>query len=98
MDAHTVLTGERLEAAVRTLDVGWAVLPGRGLVRVVPTDDFSIGFRIVAKVAQAAEELQVEPELALRRGEVEISLPAYEHGGVTVQDVAIAGRIDSLLQ
>lgn len=83
---------------MRSLDVSWAVLPGRGLVRVVPTQDFPSGFRIIAQIAQAAEGLRFEPELTLRRGEVEISLPSYESGGVTDRDVAAAARIDSLLQ
>jgi 4a-hydroxytetrahydrobiopterin dehydratase len=97
MDEHTILTGSRLEEAVRSLNVAWAVLPGRGLVRVVPTNAFSAGFQIVAAVAKTAEEQGFEPEVTLRRDEVEISLPAYEHGGVSERDVAAAAKIDDVL-
>lgn len=94
----TVLIGEQLEEAVQSLNLSWAVLPGRGLVRVVPTPDFASGFTIVARVAKAAEQFHFEPELTLRHHEVEISLPAYSHGGVTVADITAAGTIDGTLQ
>lgn len=97
MDEQTVLTGERLEEAVRSLNVGWAVLPGRGLVRVVPTEDFRSGYAVISRIAEVAERLQFAPELTLRRHEVEISLPSYEVGGVTWQDVVAASKIDAVL-
>lgn len=97
MDENKVLIGEQLEEAVQSLNVGWTVLPGKGLVRVIPTVDFNSGFKLIAQVAQVAEQLHFEPELTLRRHEVEISLPAYEGGGVTWKDVVMASKIDTLL-
>lgn len=97
MDESKVLTGEHLEEAIRSLNVGWAVLPGRGLVRVIATTDFKTGYTLISRIAEVAENLQFAPELTLRRDEVEISLPSYESGGVTWRDIVVATKIDSLL-
>lgn len=97
MEEKAVLIGEKLEQAVRTINVGWAVLPGRGLVRVVETGGFRAGFALVANVARVAEELQHDPEITLRRDEVEITLNTYEIGGITQGDIVMAQAIDALI-
>lgn len=97
MEDKTVLTGGKLEEAVRQLDVGWAVLPGKGLVRVVPTDGFRTGFTLVVGIAKIAEELQHDPEVMLKRDEVEITLNTYEAGGITEDDVVMAKAVDQMI-
>lgn len=97
MQEKPVLIGEKLEQAVRTINVGWAVLPGRGLVRVVETGGFAAGFALVANIAQLAERLHHDPEITLRRDEVEITLNTYEAGGITDADVTMAQAIDQLI-
>lgn len=93
----TALGGEELQAAVNSLNVGWSVLPGKGLVRVVETADFKEGFGLLAEIAKLAEQQQHDPDLTLRRGEVEISLNTHEAGGITDLDVKLAKAIDQLL-
>lgn len=96
-DDKTVLTGEKLEQAVRAVNVAWAVLPGKGLVRVVPTTGFSSGFAVVTGIAKIAEQYHHNPELTLRRDEVEITLNTYQSGGITSADIVMAQAIDAFL-
>lgn len=95
-DQSTVLNTEQLEEAVRQLNVGWSVLPGKGLVRVFETGDFAKGFGLVSAIAELAEAHQHFPEITLRGDEVEVTLNTFEAGGVTRQDTALASAIDTL--
>ncbi len=97
MDEKTTLGGEKLEEAVRTINVGWAVLPGKGFVRVVPTDGFRTGFVLATGIAKIAEEQKHDPELTIRRNEIEITLNTHEAGGVTQRDVIMAQAIDAMI-
>lgn len=102
MHEETVLSaeplhGELLEEAVKSLSVGWAVLPGYGLVRIIPIKRFSEGFELMARIAEAAESHKFNPELTLRRDEVEIVIPSYEFGGVTKKDIKFACMLDKIL-
>ena len=92
-----VLEGEELQVAVSSLNVGWAVLPGKGLVRVVETNDFKEGFSLLAQIAKLAEQQQHDPDLTIRRGEVEISLMTDEAGGITPLDIRLAKAVDELI-
>ncbi len=94
---NSILIGEQLEQAVRTIDVTWAVLPGKGLVRVVPTQGFSQGFALVTGVAHLAEQHNHHPEITLRHDEVELTLNSHEAGGVTDADIALAQAVDGML-
>lgn len=95
MEQTAPLKGEELEQAVKQLNVGWAVLPGKGLVRVLPTNGFSEGFAIVSQIAHIAEEQSHDPELTLRRDEVEIVLNTLEAGGITDRDITMAVAVDT---
>lgn len=95
-DTPGQLIGEELQTAVNTLNVGWSVLPGKGLVRVVETVGFHEGFALLSRIAQLAERHRHDPELTLRRGEIEVGLNTYEAGGVTNRDIALAQDIDAL--
>lgn len=97
MENKRTLIGEQLEKAVQTINVGWAVLPGKGLVRVVETSGFRAGFALVAGIAQLAEQHGHDPELTLRRGEVEITLNTYEAGGITDADIIMARAVDDII-
>jgi 4a-hydroxytetrahydrobiopterin dehydratase len=97
MEPNATLTGERLEQAVKTINVGWAVLPGKGLVRVIETGGFKTGFMLVTGVARLAEERAYDPEVTIRRNEVEITLNTYAAGGITESDVAMAQAVDTLV-
>ncbi len=91
------LTGDSLKMAVASLDVGWAVLPGRGLVKVVETGDFDEGFVLVSQIAQAARRQNHHPEVTLRYGEVEVALTTHEAGGITDADIRLAAELDGFL-
>lgn len=97
MQEKSVLIGEDLEKAVRSIDVGWAILPGKGLVRVIETSGFGAGFALVAGIAKIAERQQYDPEITLRRDEVEVTLNSHEAGAVTNSDFTMASAIDDML-
>lgn len=91
------LHGESLERAAKLLSVGWAVLPGYGLVRIIPIKRFSEGFALMSRIAEEAETHNFNPELTLRHDEVEIVIPSYEFGGVTKKDIDFACVLDKIL-
>lgn len=97
MQEKRTLIGEDLEKAVRSVDVAWAVLPGKGLVRVIETSGFAAGFAVVAGIAKIAEKQQYDPEITLRRDEVEVTLNSHEAGAVTSSDFEMAQAIDDML-
>lgn len=92
-----LLTSDELTRALSQLDVAWSSIPGRGLVRVVPTKNFTDGFALVAKVAGLADQLNHHPEITLRYDEVELTLTTHAVDGVTHADLRLAKEIDDLL-
>ena len=95
-DTLAVLSSEELSQALSQLDVAWSVIPGRGLIRVIPTKDFTTGFAIVAQVAGLADQLNHHPEVTLRYDEVELTLLTHAVDGITHADLRLAKAIDEL--
>ena len=52
--------------------------------------------RLVAEVAQAAEDANHHPDIDIRWRTVRFALSTHSAGGVTSKDTALAGRIDEL--
>lgn len=96
-DALASLTSGELTQALNQLDRGWSSIANRGLVRIVPTKNFTNGFALVAKIAGLADRLNHHPELTLRYDEVEISLITHAVDGVTHADLRLAKEIDDLI-
>ncbi|MET4636928.1 4a-hydroxytetrahydrobiopterin dehydratase [Mycetocola sp. 2940] len=57
------------------------------------TPDFSTGARLVAEVADIANELNHHPDVTLGWGSVGFSLTSHDEGGVTHRDLTLARRI-----
>ncbi|MGH3367719.1 MAG: 4a-hydroxytetrahydrobiopterin dehydratase [Nocardioidaceae bacterium] len=66
------------------------------LVRVVQAPDFLRGVQLVGEVAQVAEELNHHPDIDIRYTAVTFRLSTHSAGGVTQNDVDLAGRIDDI--
>lgn len=57
------------------------------------TPDFAVGARLVAEVAEIAEELNHHPDVTLGWGSVGFALTSHDAGGVTERDLELARRI-----
>lgn len=82
---------------MRQLDVDWSAIPGKGLIRIVPTDSFTTGFALIAKIAGLADQHNHHPELTLRTNEIEITLLTHAVGDITRADLLMAKEIDQVL-
>jgi 4a-hydroxytetrahydrobiopterin dehydratase len=67
------------------------------LVRVVKAADFMAGIRTVDEVAVVAESLNHHPDIDIRYTDLTFALTTHSEGGVTANDVEMAGRIDQIL-
>jgi 4a-hydroxytetrahydrobiopterin dehydratase len=67
------------------------------LARDVHAADFLSGIRVVDEVAVVAESLNHHPDIDIRYTDVTFRLTTHSEGGVTSQDVEMAGRIDEIL-
>ena len=64
--------------------------------RTVEAPSFPAAIRIVAEVAQAAEDADHHPDIDIRWRKVTFTLSTHSAGGVTSRDIALARRIDEL--
>ena len=58
---------------------------------------FADGIRFVDRVAVAADAMDHHPDIDIRYTTVVLTLSTHRAGGLTTQDVELAGRIDHLL-
>ncbi len=83
------------QTAIARLD-GWAAVPDRdAIVKSFHFHDFVQAFSFMAKVAQAAEQMDHHPEWFNVYNRVDIQLATHVAGGVTERDVALAQAIDA---
>lgn len=68
------------------------------LVRPVNAPDFMSGIRLVDEVAVVAEEANHHPDVDIRYTTVTFRLTTHSEGGVTSNDVDMAGRIDEVVE
>lgn len=79
-----------------TLDELWGSGFNHGNGRLTAsfsTPDFSTGARLVAEVADIANDLNHHPDVTLGWGFVGFSLTSHDAGGVTTRDLTLAHRI-----
>jgi 4a-hydroxytetrahydrobiopterin dehydratase len=74
---------------------GWAY-DGESLVRVFDRRDFNGSIAFVNAVAQAANQLDHHPDLALSWNEVTVRTWSHDAGGITERDFALIAAIDRL--
>ncbi|EMA44026.1 4a-hydroxytetrahydrobiopterin dehydratase [Halococcus saccharolyticus] len=69
---------------------------GDEIVRVYEFEEYLDGVAFVTEVAEIADEEFHHPEIQVRFDEVEVRLTSHEAGGVTDQDIEMAGRFDDV--
>ena len=90
-----VLTDDQVDAAAAKLD-GWQRTDG-ALRRAVTFGSFLDGIDAVRRVAELAERADHHPDIDIRWRTVIFVLVTHSQGGITDQDVELAGQIDALL-
>jgi 4a-hydroxytetrahydrobiopterin dehydratase len=91
-----LLSASEIDTALAGL-TGWAGGTD-GIRRTVEAPSFPAAIRLVAEVAQAAEDADHHPDIDIRWRKVTFALSTHSAGGVTSKDIALARRIDELAQ
>jgi 4a-hydroxytetrahydrobiopterin dehydratase len=89
-----LLTDEQIQDAVRDHLTDWTV-EDKTLVRSVESKTFLDGIRLVATVAQLAEEMNHHPDIDIRWTTVTFRLSTHSAGGLTGNDLELARVIDA---
>jgi 4a-hydroxytetrahydrobiopterin dehydratase len=66
--------------------------------RTFEFDDFVGAMDFVEQVADIAEEEDHHPDIDVRYNRVRLALSTHEEHGLTAQDIAVAERIDNLVE
>ena len=76
---------------------GWNYDPARrGIAKSFRFRDFGEAFGFMARVALEAEKADHHPEWSNVWNRVDILLTTHDSGGLTMKDVKLAGRINSI--
>jgi 4a-hydroxytetrahydrobiopterin dehydratase len=89
-----LLTDDQIQDAVRDYLHDWTV-EDKTLVRSVESKTFLDGIRLVATVAQLAEEMNHHPDIDIRWTTVTFRLSTHSAGGLTEHDLELARVIDA---
>lgn len=90
------MTPEPSAPDLGALPDGWAVVGGR-LHRDLAFADFAEAFAFMTRVAEVAEEMDHHPDWSNSWNRVTIELWSHDEGAITVRDVALAQRIDAVV-
>jgi 4a-hydroxytetrahydrobiopterin dehydratase len=90
------LTADQIDAALSGLD-GWAGDPA-GIRRTAELPSFPAAIAVVDRVAEVAEELDHHPDIDIRWRTLTFSCVTHSAGGVTGNDITLAGRIDEIVR
>ena len=66
--------------------------------RTVRLSDFLGAIALVNELAQAAEQAEHHPDIDIRYDTVRLALSTHSEGAVTDKDMALAARIDELVE
>ncbi|SNT13890.1 4a-hydroxytetrahydrobiopterin dehydratase [Asanoa hainanensis] len=91
-----VLGADELRTALAELD-GWAGDP-TGISRDAELASFPGAIAVVDRVAEVAEELDHHPDIDIRWRRLRFTLSTHSAGGVTVKDLDLARRIDTIVR
>lgn len=94
-EGATRLRPDELGEHAATLD-GWIVQPDR-IVKVFAFRDFAQTMAFVNAVAWIATRADHHPDLAVGYDRCEVAWSTHSAGGVTLNDVICAARVDRLL-
>jgi 4a-hydroxytetrahydrobiopterin dehydratase len=90
----TKLTEVELGAHMAQL-AGWSLENGK-LHKKFQFADFVTAFGFITKVAIVAEKMDHHPELYNVYNRVTIDLTTHDAGGISIKDIELAKKIDSL--
>jgi 4a-hydroxytetrahydrobiopterin dehydratase len=90
------LNSNEVAAALETLK-GWT-LQNRTLHREFEFRDFSQAFGFMTQVALAAEQMNHHPDWSNSWNKVVIDLSTHSAGGLTANDIELAGKIQKLFR
>jgi 4a-hydroxytetrahydrobiopterin dehydratase len=90
----TKLTEVELGAHMAQL-AGWSIENGK-LHKKFQFADFVTAFGFITKVAIVAEKMDHHPELYNVYNRVTIDLTTHDAGGISIKDIELAKKIDSL--
>ena len=90
-----LLTQQEIDQALAGQLSGWTQ-EGDELVRAVKAASFMDGIRLVAQVAEVAEDLDHHPDIDIRWTTITFRLSTHAVGGLTAADLRLAGDIDRL--
>jgi 4a-hydroxytetrahydrobiopterin dehydratase len=67
------------------------------ITRTIEFEEFTEAIDFVNDLAEIAEEAQHHPDIAIRHAKVTLKLTTHDAGGVTNLDIALAQRVDNLV-
>jgi len=88
------LSESEIAAALTSLP-GWKQA-GKAIERVFKFPDFVSAMIFVNRVAEAAEEANHHPDIAIHYNQVTLSLWSHDSGGVTKRDLKMAATINQI--
>lgn len=90
----TALSANDVRGALNKLP-GWN-LNGKAIERKFEFPDFVAAMQFVNRIAEAAEQANHHPDIALSYNRVTLSLISHDSGGVTERDIKMASRINEI--
>ncbi|HXW32742.1 MAG TPA: 4a-hydroxytetrahydrobiopterin dehydratase [Acidimicrobiales bacterium] len=93
----TVLEPDDVDSALAERHLRWQQSEGE-LVKVRKGRDFADALSFVNAVGELAEAMNHHPDIDIRWNTVTLRLSTHSAGGITLSDLELAGRIDSLEQ
>jgi 4a-hydroxytetrahydrobiopterin dehydratase len=91
-----LLGDEEINSALGSLS-GWE-RDGDALVRTVELADFPQAIRVVARVAEIAENDNHHPDIDIRWRTLTFRCSTHSDGGITANDVSLAGEINGVIE
>lgn len=95
-DTNDILAGEALAAELAAC-AGWAETPAPAIARRFTFKTFVEAFGFMTRVALLAEKAGHHPDWSNSYNTVDIALSTHDKGGVTQRDIALARKINALL-
>lgn len=90
-----LLSGDEVDRLVAAELASWT-REGDSLLRAVESETFALGIRLVDSVAVVADEMNHHPDIDIRWTTIMFRLSTHSAGGITINDVELARRIDAL--
>jgi 4a-hydroxytetrahydrobiopterin dehydratase len=88
------LSNDEITAALASIP-GWK-LSGKAIERTFKFPDFVAAMAFVNRIADAAENANHHPDIAIHYNQVTLSLWSHDSGGVTKRDLKMAATINAI--